>query len=262
MIQIKKTIKAGNSSAVTLPRSWLNKEVRVELVKKTLDEILDDTISITRKYIDIKEIIGIYLTGSYARNEENENSDIDVIIITRDIDKELISEGIYNILIISTELLNQKLYQDLLPVGQMLIEAKPLLNELYLNEIKKKIKVTGNNIKWYLETTKDKLNLINKEIKKMENTNKKYVHDRIIYTLILRIKTLYIIKTLIKNEGYSKKIFIKMIKNISESDIPYQRYLSVKNYLEEKSVIKVEIAEILSQYLENLLREVRELMRN
>ena len=28
--QIKRAVKAGNSSAVILPRAWLNKEVRVE----------------------------------------------------------------------------------------------------------------------------------------------------------------------------------------------------------------------------------------
>ena len=82
--QIKKAIKAGNSSAVVLPRSWLNKEVRVELFRKTPEIILSDVINIARKYVDIKEIIGIYLVGSYARGEEDDSSDIDVLIITKD----------------------------------------------------------------------------------------------------------------------------------------------------------------------------------
>ena len=34
-VQIKKAVKAGNSSAVVLPRAWLNKEVKIELFKKT-----------------------------------------------------------------------------------------------------------------------------------------------------------------------------------------------------------------------------------
>ena len=79
---IKKTVKAGNSSAVTLPKSWLNKEVRIELVKKSKETILDETLKIIENYIETNEIIGIYLTGSYARNEEDEKSDIDIIIIT------------------------------------------------------------------------------------------------------------------------------------------------------------------------------------
>lgn len=107
--QIKRAIKAGNSSAVILPRSWLNKEVRVEIIKKTPEIILTDVINISKKYIHFSDIIGIYLTGSYAREEEDKNSDIDILIITRDIDKEMINEGMYNILMISSELLKQKL---------------------------------------------------------------------------------------------------------------------------------------------------------
>ena len=44
------------------------------------------------------------MAGSYARGEENENSDIDILVITNEIDKEMIYEGIYNILIISKQL--------------------------------------------------------------------------------------------------------------------------------------------------------------
>ena len=102
--QIKKTVKSGNSSAVILPRSWLNKEVRVELIKKTSETILLEVIKVLREYLDLKEIIGIYLTGSYARGEEDENSDIDILVLTKDIDRKMIREGIYNILIISSEL--------------------------------------------------------------------------------------------------------------------------------------------------------------
>ena len=99
--QIKKAIKSGNSSAVILPRSWLNKEVRVELLEKTPEIILSDAIDILQKYIKLKEIIGIYLVGSYAREEQDKNSDIDLLIITNNIDREIIHEGIYNLLIIS-----------------------------------------------------------------------------------------------------------------------------------------------------------------
>ena len=93
-IQIKKAIKAGNSSAVILPRAWLNKEVRIELIKKTPEAILYDVLEILKKHILLESITGVYLVGSYARGEEDENSDIDVLVITNNIDKEMISEGI------------------------------------------------------------------------------------------------------------------------------------------------------------------------
>lgn len=259
-IHIKKAIKAGNSSAVILPRAWLNKEVRVELMKKTPDMMLSDVINILKKYIDLKDIVGVYLAGSYARGEEDANSDIDILVITSGIDKEIISEGIYKILIISTELLKQKLNQDLFPIGQMIKEAKPLLNSDYLNSIK--VKITPKNVKWYLDTTEEKLHIIEKVISKAHKDNKNHINDKIAYTIILRIRTLYIIKKLIKNEVYSKKDFIKLINDISKGTNSYERYLAVKNDSEEKNETSTEEAERLCRYLRNQLSGVKSLLRS
>ena len=257
-VQIKKTIKAGNSSAVVLPRAWLNKEVRIELVKKTPETILHDVLEILKKNIDLASVIGVYLVGSYARGEEKENSDIDILVITNAIDKEMISEGIYNLLIISRELLHQKLNQDLFPIGQMIKEAVPLLNSNYLGSID--IKVTKKNVKWYLDTTKEKLEIIQKYIDKSKRKNKKYLEDKIAYTLILRIRTLEIIKNLAKNKDYSNKDFLRLIKRISKSkdgNSVYERYLAVKNNMEEKNGISIEEADKLYEYLKKDLIKVK-----
>jgi len=235
-IQIKKTIKAGNSSAVVLPRAWLNKEVRVELIKKTPETILFDVINIVKKHINLKNIKGIYLTGSYARGEEDENSDIDVLVVTNDIDKEMIKEGIYNVLIISSELLKQKLDYDLFPVGQMIKEAEPLLNSNYLDSIE--VKVTKKNIKWYLNTTEEKLKIIKKVLDRTKNKNKKNISDLVAYTLILR----------------------KIIKKISKGTNSYERYLAVKNNLKEKNGINIDEAQRLYGYLKNQQTKVRKLV--
>src|SRR3989344_2071009 len=104
-VQIKKTVKSGNSSAVILPRSWLNKEVRVEILEKTEDTILSEVMEIIKNYVSLKNIIGVYLVGSYSREEQDKNSDIDILVITDDSDKPVIKHGIYNILIISSKLL-------------------------------------------------------------------------------------------------------------------------------------------------------------
>ncbi len=258
-VQIKKTIKAGNSSAVVLPRAWLNKEVRIELVKKTPEIILYDVLEILKKNIDLASVIGVYLVGSYARGEENENSDIDVLVITKAIDKEMISEGIYNLLIISQELLLQKLNHDLFPIGQMIKEAEPLLNSNYLSSID--VKVTQKNVKWYLDTTKEKLEIIQKYIEEAKRKNKKYLEDKIAYTLILRIRTLEIIKNLAKNKDYSNKDFLRLIKRISNGKNVYERYLVVKNNMEEKNGISIEEAEKLYEYLKKDLIKVIGMVR-
>jgi predicted nucleotidyltransferase len=259
-IQIKKTVKAGNSSAVILPRSWLNKEVRIELVKKTPEIMLLDVINIIKSYIDSKSIIGIYLAGSYARGEEDKDSDIDILVITENIDREIIKYGVYNILIVSSNLLRQKLDSNLFPVGQMIKEAKPLLNSNYLNSIK--VKITRRNIKWYLNTTEDKLKLISEIIGKTKKKNQKKLADRVAYTLVLRIRTLYIIRKLIENKDYSKKQFIRIIKDISRGTNAYESYLAVKNNLEQKNGISLDDAERLNDYLKNQLAEVKILVKN
>jgi len=60
-VGIKRAVKAGNSSAVILPRAWLNKEVRVELIKKTPDKILLEVLSIAKNHINLKDIIGMII---------------------------------------------------------------------------------------------------------------------------------------------------------------------------------------------------------
>ncbi len=258
-IKIKKAIKAGNSAAVILPRSWLNKEVRIELIKKTPEIILSEKIYILDKHIKLDEVIGIYLVGSYARKEESESSDIDVLVITQNIDKEMIHEGIYNILIISTELLKQKLEQDLFPIGQMIKEAKPLLNSNYLSSID--IKVTKSNVRWYLKTTEDKLEIIIKIIDRIRKNNKRYVNDKVAYTLVLRLRTLFIIEKLIKNSSYSKKDFEKLIKRVSKGINAYEGYLSVKNNTERKECVSIDEIERLYKYLKILLAKINKLIK-
>jgi hypothetical protein len=253
-IQIKKAIKAGNSSAVILPRAWLNKEVRIELIRKTPEIILKETLEILEKNIPLESIIGIYLVGSYARQEEDENSDIDLLVITDNIDRKMIEDGIYNILIVSYQLLHQKLEQDLFPVGQMLKEAKSLLNSNYIRDLD--IKITKKNVKWYLDTTKEKLRAIKEYLDDAKKENEKHIGDRVAYTLVLRIRTLEIIKKIAQNRNYSKKEFIVLIKKISGGTNAYEGYLIVKNNLKEGNKMTIAESEKLYEYLRKDLMKV------
>lgn len=254
-VQIKRAVKAGNSSAVILPRAWLNQEVRIELVEKNKEKILFETLEIAKKYMGLDRIIGVYLAGSYARGEETKESDIDILVITDSVDKEMIYEGSYNILIISKELLSQKLKEDLFPIGQMIKEAKALINSNYLSSIK--VKVTKENTKWYLNTTEEKLKLIKLAL---ENTKNNTIDNKVIYTLILRIRTLHIIDKLINNKEYSKKEFLKLISKISGKNA-YNSYLSIKNNLTEANKTTKEEAEKLYSYLKKQLDDVKKMLK-
>ncbi len=244
-IEIKKTVRAGNSSAVILPRAWLNKEVRVELVKKTNEKILRDVLEIIEKHMSYERIIGIYLSGSYARGEESGDSDVDVLVISDEVDMKEIREGLYSILIVSWGLLKWKLENDIFPVGPMIKEAIPLINGDYLKHLKETIYVTKKNIKWYLDTTEEKLDALKKHI---ENSYK-IVDNRVIYTLVLRIRTIKMIQKLVKNQVYSKQELVKLINKVSGSKNAYKSYLGHKNGLNKSNVTSKKEAEKLYEYL-------------
>ena len=96
---VKPAVPWGNSAGVLLPREWQGMEVKVVLIDRTM-QIKKEVLSILSPYLD--DIQGIYITGSYARNEQSQESDIDVIAISKDLNKEIIS-GKYHIFIYSLE---------------------------------------------------------------------------------------------------------------------------------------------------------------
>src|SRR3989344_6548981 len=207
---LKKTIKSGNASAVVLPKAWLNKRVKVEVVEKTKQEILYDVLDIVKSKIDSSEIIGVYLVGSYARKEEEKISDIDILIITEKKDLEIIKDNNYEILTVSLSLLNYKLRESLFPIGTMLKEAVPLLNSKFLKDIK--IEVTRKNIKWFLDITKKSLKLVKDSINRIEKKKPQgLLSDAVAYSLILSLRTIYMINCLKNKKLYTKSEFIQLI---------------------------------------------------
>jgi len=227
-----------------------------EKTKKTPKSILLDVMNIIKTHIELKQVIGIYLAGSYAREEQDKTSDIDILVISDSISKEMIKQGSYNILIVSQELLKQKLERDLFPIGPMIKEAQALINDSYLNSIE--IKVTEKNVGEYLKTTENKLEIIKKFLKRAKP--KKIIDDRVIYTLILRIRTLQIIKNLIENKNYSKKEFQNTILKVSGTKNAYLSYLAVKNDSEGLNQTTKEEAEKLASYLENQLDSLKKII--
>ncbi len=252
---LKKTIKSGNASAVVLPKAWLDKRVRVELIDRTPEAILYDVMDIVKSGIKLSDIIGIYLVGSYARNDHAETSDIDILIISEKSSKGIIKMSNYEIMIISLDLLKYKLKENLLPIGTMLKEAKPLLNGNFLKEIK--IEVTKKNVEWYLETTKDSLKIIKNSIDMIEkNKPDGKLSDAIAYSLILRLRTLYMIDCLRSKKIYDKNKFIKLTREISGSLTAYNRYIYAKNNKENKRELPLDEGKKLYEYLKEYLQKI------
>ena len=240
---IKQITRAGNSSNVLLPKEWLGGIARVELIEKPIN-IAEDVLKIMRPYL--KGVLGIYLVGSYARGEETKESDVDVLVITEGINKR-IKKNKYDILLISESNLEDALKKNILPILPMIKEAKPILNEKLIEKYRN-LKPNNENTKIILDITKSSRKVCRESIKISKESNEK-VSDEIMYSLILGLRTLYVIDCLHKNKIPTTKGIKELSKKTTGTKESYNAYLRAKNEKKTKSAINPEIAEKLNNYL-------------
>ena len=246
---IRPIVKLGNSAGVLLPKEWLKGEAKVELIRKPLD-IKGDILGLLDKYLcDTK---GIYLVGSYARDEIRKESDIDVLVVTNKITKK-ISKGKYNIILISEKNIEKTLKENVLPLLPMLKEAKSVINksliEKYIN-----IPLTQENLKYHIETTKSSMR-INKEYIELAQLEKENISDNMVYSLILRLREIYIVECLIKNKKPTTKEFLSLIRKITGSEAAYKAYLRVKENKKISKTLKSEEAYNIYEYINRQLKQ-------
>lgn len=253
---IKQVVKIGNSSGVLLPKKWLNGKAKVELVEEPLD-IKKDVLSILESCLE--HVLGIYLTGSYARKEQTEESDVDVLVITSEINKK-IHEGKYNIILVSKGKLEKQLRENALPLISMIREAKPIINSELINNYKK-TKLNKRNLKWQIETTKSALKVINKSIEISKEIQKKYIENSSVYSLVLRLRTMYIIDCFKKNRSYTNKDFKYLIKKIAGDLKAYKIYEKVKKGEETNLKLLVEKAERLENQLQKEIEKIEKWLK-
>lgn len=249
---IKKTISVGNSAGVLLPKKYLNSEVKIILTPLNVEK---DTLNILLKENLLKETLGAYVVGSYARKEENIDSDIDIIVITTKTDK-IIKSGKYEIILISKESLERQLENNIMPLLPMISEAKTIINEELINNYKK-TKLTNKNLKPIIEITNSGLKMCKSALDLEKELNSKYGSDAIAYSLVLNLRTLYIIDKLIKKESASKEELINIIKKITKSRTAYDRYSSVKTKNKREKKLPIKEADELYIYINKKLIELK-----
>jgi len=239
----KKIVRVGNSAGVILPREWYGGEAKVELIEKPVN-IKKDLFEILIPYLE--DIIGIYIVGSYARNEKTADSDIDAVVITNNI-KKRIEKGKYEIILISKDSVEKQLENNILPLLPMLKEASPLINAKLLEDYKK-TKLTKRNLRFHIETTKSAMKVVEESLK-LANKMKINEGDGSAYSLILRLRGVYILDCLKNGKKWNKKEFLSLIKKISGSLNAYQGYLRVKEDKKPRDELPVEEAQKLHDYI-------------
>jgi len=246
---IKSVIKVGNSAGVLVPKNWVNGRARVELIQKPVN-IKKDVLEILEDYLE--EIIGIYLVGSYARGEQTEKSDVDILVIT-DKKSDRIKREKYDILLITKDDINKTIKNNAMPIIPMLREAKTIINEGYLKSIKES-PLSKKNLLWGIYITKSTLK-IDKGLIELKKEYAEHISDVIAYSLILNLRSTYIIDCIKKKQKWGTVGLLSLIKKVSGSLKAYEGYLRVKNDEKTKETTPTEEAEKLLEYISKKITE-------
>lgn len=240
---VRPIVKVGNSAGVLLPKEWLNGKASISLLEEPL-KIEKDVFEIIGHYL--KDVMGIYLVGSYARGEQTERSDVDILIITNETDKKII-HGKYNITLISMGNLESSLENNVMPIFPMLKEAKAILNSKLIKKYEK-TELRKQNVEGILEITKSSLDVSKEFIKLSKETNEK-LGDGISYSLVLNFRTIYLLNCLKNNKKWSSKELRNLIKKIGGGLEAYEGYVRSKNKEKDKNSLLIEEAERIYKYL-------------
>jgi len=245
---VKQTREVGTSAGVLLPRSWLNRQVVVTLLHPSKEKIMQDILTEVIKQNLNEEIKGIYLFGSYARGDYDSNSDIDILIITHETTK-LINHDSYEIMLVTEKDFSKNLstnlnYLSILKEVKTLFN-KELIDKYRLGKHKPDMRKNISEIKSIFNINKDTV-----ETCKENNMN---VPDGVVYSIVLRLRELYLIRCLFSDKAYYKKDFLKITgENI------YSAYTRIKrNEKELNSISPNELAKILD-LSEKWLKELKD----
>jgi predicted nucleotidyltransferase len=250
---IKNTIKVGNSAGVLLPKQWLNSRVKISLESLNIKQ---DILDILLQENLLENVIGIYLAGSYARKEETIESDVDVLVITKDINKN-IQNGKYDLILISKKRLEEQIEDNAFPLIPMIRESIPIINSEFISEYKK-TKLTPKNMKFYLETSKSALNVI----KEFLNLSEEKISDNIAYSIVLRLREVYIAECLNNNKIPNNRDFLALIKKISNDNEIYSSYKRAKERPSKIKKTSIISAQKIYEYIKTKIDEQEKWIKN
>ena len=253
---IKRTVEMGNGAAVYIPKEYSGREI-VIILPEGIDEIKRRVLTNLIEFMP--NIIGVYIYGSYARGEEEKDSDIDILVITKEKDdriKNVLGDIDLRVLTLGGVKKTIDNYPAL--IMPILREARPLLNSVLLEELKKS-KIDFKKLKWNFEDIKRILRII----KEFIELDEKEIAPSHIYSLIMRAKVCYLIECMLKNKNFSndnlRKIFLENGFEKQEVDRLFLIYRKVRENEEIKiSVKKEEILKLLKfikSYSEKLEHE-------
>jgi len=249
---VKTVVKSGNGGAVWVPKDWLGEEVIVVLPQKPELNLKERIIKVLEPHL--KDVISVSIYGSYARNEQTKGSDVDVLVITKDKVFQLETKE-FDLISIPIEKLKNAIKKYPAMYYQIVHEAKPLINSSVLDELKK-IKIGKENFSDYLKDTRAYIKT-NVEFLKLDKLDNGYIESHsILYSTMLRLRGIFILKCILKKNAFSNRKFKKWIMgegvDNNEFEESYKAYRFIRDKKNTKSLkIRIDTAEKLINILRN-----------
>src|SRR3989338_11637860 len=128
--ELTKTVsRSGNGGVVYVPSKWMNKKVSISLMEADIAEELFYLLKPS-----LEHVIGVYIYGSYARGEEMEDSDIDILVVVDE--KFKIKPSRFDIHLAEIKTLKEGIQKNPIIFYSIISEAKPIINSYLLEELK------------------------------------------------------------------------------------------------------------------------------
>ncbi len=203
---VTKTVKKyGNSGGVYVPSSWIGGQAEVRLLSRPAEPEKDLPLALAE---NMKHVVSILLYGSYARNEQTEGSDIDVIVVTdahaksMKIPKEL-KDMNYDIRVMERQELMNAAENDII-MRDTIEGSRILFNESFISELRP-LK-NGRGFRERLGLARSSLNVIRSLYETGGN------QGDLVYPILMRIKEMLLIKCITEKRNYSHKILEESLK--------------------------------------------------
>ncbi|MBS3157933.1 nucleotidyltransferase domain-containing protein [Candidatus Woesearchaeota archaeon] len=262
----KKVVNSGNGGCVWLPKAWVGNEVVVILPKTNEQDIKYEILKLFGEALP--KVQAVFLYGSFARNEQQHDSDIDVLVVVNDNVKLkfptfAINSHKIDIKIIESSRLRKSIENNPIMYISLITEAKPILNAALLEELRS-IKVDKKKFKWFIEDTKEHIES-NKEFIELDKLDGNFLKSYVVaYSLILRLRGIYLIECLLHNRKYSNKDFAEFV--VVNSKISLREFNEIysiyKLIRDEKKISKLEIKlETVEKLLDFLANELQTLKK-
>ena len=254
---VKTVVKSGNGGAVWVPKDWMWKEVVVILPERPKLNLKERIVHLLEPYL--KDVICVGIYGSYARNEQEKESDVDVLVVTKDKDIRLDfkSEGLDTISL-PIDKLKKAIEKYPIYYYQIVQEARPLINSFILEELKN-AEIHRKNFKGYLKETREHIKS-SRELLELDRLDYSYLKSySAVYSVFLRLKGLFIAKCILNKNIFSSQKFRKWVigkgLSIAEFEDCYKAYRLVRDGKNaNKPKIKIDVAEKALNILEKELK--------